>query len=176
MGAAGAEGGPVAAARRRRDDPGRQRQKSFQRRADDVRGQFPFPGDQPGGAPLDPGVAQLQFDDRIGLFHDQDFFIPGANRVDKVPIQGIGHGHLEKIHPAQEAQFLQPVPGVGEGHAGGDDADAGVGAVPGGELRGEFRRPGDLFDLVVQLPVQLQDKHGGGAPAPGVFVEPGRPV
>ena len=41
---------------------------------------------------------------------------------------------------------------------------------------GELRRRGDLLDLVVQLPVQLQDKHGGGAPAPGVFVEPGRPV
>ena len=174
VGAAGAEGGPVAAALRGRHAPGRQIQEGLQHRADDVRGQLAGPGDQPGGAALDPGVGQLQFDDRIGLFDDQDLFIPGVDRLDEVPIQRIRHGHLEKIDPAQETQFLQPVPGMGPGHPGGDDAGAGMGAVPGGEPGGKLRRGGDLFDLVVQQPVQFQDKHGGGAPAPGVFFEPGR--
>ena len=132
VGAAGAEGGAVAAARRGRDHPGRQLQKRLQHRADDVGGQFPGPGHQPGGAALDPGVGQLQFDDRIGFFDDQNFFIPGPDRFNEIPVQGIRHGHLIKIDPAQEPQFLQPVAGVGAGHAGGDDADAGVGAVSGG--------------------------------------------
>ncbi len=76
VGAAGAEGGAVAAARGGGSAPGRQLQKGLQHRADDVGGQFPFPGDQPGGAALDPGVGQLQFDDRIGFFDDQDLLIP----------------------------------------------------------------------------------------------------
>ena len=159
---------PPPGGRRPRPRAGRS-QKTLQDRADDVRSQLPCPGDQPGGAALDLGVGQLQLDDRIGLFEDQDLFILGVHRLDEVPIQGIGHGHLEKIDLAQEPQFLQPVPGVGEGHPRGDDAGPGMGAVPGGERGGKLRRPGDLFDLVVELPVQFPANRGVAHQRRGFF-------
>ena len=100
--------------------------------------------------------------------------IAGPQAPDEVPVEGVGHGYLVKIEAAQQAHLLQQVPGVGEGHPRGDDARSRMGAVPGREAGGKLRLLGDLVDLGVQLPVQLPQVLGGGAPAPGVLLEAGR--